>query len=466
LIFVTTVTTPVGRNRPVADVHLPTFSAMRVVCANLALYFEVSVISLVRSRIGRRLACTNIQVMSFFEFLSVGLALILLRALLQKGSGMGYFRKFRTAAVSFDGEVLHFQNYPFEPATVFPSGQVCADDVQEVRLSYPSELRLKSGDILFVPHDGKVALMNFVNRHNIRLSARRAVWDTLLEPYLDTSQTEEEKQKDDAWLAQQGLNSNAVRRWRREVGGAMMAMNFGTGLWEWVSFGLHDVLIAKRAFLGKAAFADFYWRAVTLAASDVETPLARICQTAASIETALHSVLIEWFPPMQKGNLSSFNARWKARSEKINGLVASLKAELVGAYSEPHRHYHTVAHIERCLASLCRYEALAARPAQVRWALLFHDAVYDSRRQDNEVQSADWACRLMRELGRPDEEIASVRGLIMATTHQMPPRSSDAALLLDIDCEILGASEPRWPGKFPHFWPGQIPPPRDGLSRQ
>jgi hypothetical protein len=32
--------------------------------------------------------------------------------------------------------------------------------------------------------------------------------------------------------------------------------------------------------------------------------------------------------------------------------------------------------------------------------------------------------------------------------------------------EVAFDTYPRWPGKFPHFWPGQIPPPRDGLSLQ
>ena len=50
---------------------------------------------------------------------------------------------------------------------------------------------------------------------------------------------------------------------------------------------------------------------------------------------------------------------------------------------------------------------------EIRWALLFHDAIYDARRNDNEARSADWACRVMQELQRPDDEIARVRNMIL-----------------------------------------------------
>jgi predicted metal-dependent HD superfamily phosphohydrolase len=75
------------------------------------------------------------------------------------------------------------------------------------------------------------------------------------------------------------------------------------------------------------------------------------------------------------------------------------------------------------------------------WALIFHDAVYDPGRDDNEVRSADWACRVMEDLCRPEDEKDRVRGLILATAHTSEPRTADEALLLDIDLSILGADE-------------------------
>jgi predicted metal-dependent HD superfamily phosphohydrolase len=78
---------------------------------------------------------------------------------------------------------------------------------------------------------------------------------------------------------------------------------------------------------------------------------------------------------------------------------------------------------------------------EVRWALLFHDAIYDPQRQDNEARSADWACRVMEELNRSEEEKARVRAMILATAPPNEPRTPDELLLVDIDLAILGSDE-------------------------
>ena len=138
------------------------------------------------------------------------------------------------------------------------------------------------------------------------------------------------------------------------------------------------------------------------------------------MNSVLHSVLLDW-----QGN-------------QIQERIAT---ELAAAYSEPHRRYHTTQHIESCLRELGRFETHAIHLNEMRWALLFHDAIYDPRRNDNEALSADWACRVMQELQRPEDEIARVRKLIMATVHAAQAETPDEALLLDIDLSILGADE-------------------------
>ena len=136
------------------------------------------------------------------------------------------------------------------------------------------------------------------------------------------------------------------------------------------------------------------------------------------MDSALHSVLLDW------------------QGKHIQERIAM---ELKAAYSEPHRRYHTLQHIEFCLRELGRHDTHAVHLNEVRWALLFHDAIYDPRRNDNEARSADWACRVMQELQRSEEEIARVRKLIMATVHAAQAETQDEALLLDIDLSILGA---------------------------
>ena len=109
-------------------------------------------------------------------------------------------------------------------------------------------------------------------------------------------------------------------------------------------------------------------------------------------------------------------------------------------YSESHRVYHGIRHIERCLAQFDTLKTLAERPGLVELALWLHDAVYDTRSSDNEAKSADLSRRLLQEAGAPG--LADVvSAMIMATTHQDVPPVGDAALVSDIDLSILGADQ-------------------------
>ena len=67
---------------------------------------------------------------------------------------------------------------------------------------------------------------------------------------------------------------------------------------------------------------------------------------------------------------------------------------LVRAYSEPHRHYHNLAHVHDCLNYLATLRDLSARERQtLEHAIWWHDAIYEPSRSDNEERSADLAGR-------------------------------------------------------------------------
>jgi len=140
--------------------------------------------------------------------------------------------------------------------------------------------------------------------------------------------------------------------------------------------------------------------------------------------------------------LHSWQRLWNELGARtING---GLMNQLVAAYSESHRHYHTLQHLRECLAHVAS-GSLARRPAEVELALWFHDAVYDPQRADNEARSADWARDSVIAAGC-DEAIAQrVHALVLATqSHQDEGGDPDTQLLLDIDLSILGASPARF----------------------
>jgi predicted metal-dependent HD superfamily phosphohydrolase len=118
--------------------------------------------------------------------------------------------------------------------------------------------------------------------------------------------------------------------------------------------------------------------------------------------------------------------------------------DLLARYGEPHRAYHTAQHLEECRDHYTRAKTLAQDPGAVQLALWFHDAIYDTRSAVNEDESAAWAVRVLSDAGAPGPLQASVRSMILATKHAAAPESADAALTVDIDLSILGASPPRF----------------------
>ncbi len=117
---------------------------------------------------------------------------------------------------------------------------------------------------------------------------------------------------------------------------------------------------------------------------------------------------------------------------------------LKAAYSEKHRAYHTTRHIDECLGLADEFGPLARQPEEVKLALWFHDAIYESMSSSNEERSAEWAARFMREAGLPRESIDRVRSHIQATRHVAESAEPDSQLVVDIDLAILGADRARY----------------------
>ena len=116
----------------------------------------------------------------------------------------------------------------------------------------------------------------------------------------------------------------------------------------------------------------------------------------------------------------------------------SIYDDLLRRYAEPHRRYHTIDHI-RDVVSLLEPDPL------VEFAAWFHDAIYDTRRSDNEERSAELAASAMRELEFADEEIDLVARAIRATAkHEAGDLPPKMLAFLDADLAILGSDPARY----------------------
>jgi predicted metal-dependent HD superfamily phosphohydrolase len=118
--------------------------------------------------------------------------------------------------------------------------------------------------------------------------------------------------------------------------------------------------------------------------------------------------------------------------------------DLIARYSEPHRKYHTMQHLDECFDKLQEIRAAAVHPNEIELALWFHDAIYDVKRQDNEERSADWARSTALATGLSISIAERVRALVMATRHDAMPNHVDEQILVDVDLSILGAKPDRF----------------------
>ncbi|WP_327045104.1 metal-dependent phosphohydrolase [Microbispora sp. NBC_01189] len=118
----------------------------------------------------------------------------------------------------------------------------------------------------------------------------------------------------------------------------------------------------------------------------------------------------------------------------------ALAAELTARWAEPHRRYHTTAHLRAVLSAIEPLAAQAADADAVRLAAWFHDAVYDGRPGRDEEHSAQLAQARLPACGLPPERVAEVARLVRLTTgHTYEPGDANAAVLCDADLAILGA---------------------------
>jgi predicted metal-dependent HD superfamily phosphohydrolase len=146
-----------------------------------------------------------------------------------------------------------------------------------------------------------------------------------------------------------------------------------------------------------------------------------------------------------KKTMKQLERSWQRAWDDL-GLDApdDLRQRLMVVYEQPHRHYHSLQHLQECIVHFETAMGLANHPSEVEMALWFHDAIYDPHAKDNEQRSADWAVAELTRQGVGAASAQRVHALIMATCHRATPSDPDQQLLVDIDLSILGASPARF----------------------
>lgn len=127
-------------------------------------------------------------------------------------------------------------------------------------------------------------------------------------------------------------------------------------------------------------------------------------------------------------------------------ISGAVRDELIARYSEPHRRYHTMVHIEDCLAQVAASTDMDEHQrALMDAAIWFHDAIYDATRNDNEAASAELAAGRLAAAGAEQAFIDEVVRLILLTAgHSVQAGDAIGARLVSIDLSILAAEPDRY----------------------
>ncbi|WP_299956035.1 metal-dependent phosphohydrolase [uncultured Modestobacter sp.] len=121
-------------------------------------------------------------------------------------------------------------------------------------------------------------------------------------------------------------------------------------------------------------------------------------------------------------------------------------AALVGAWSEPHRSYHDLAHLAAVLGIVDQLAGHATDLTAVRLAAWYHDVAYDPERDDNEEVSAARARIGLLGLVSPDT-VAEVERLVLLTAgHDPADDDPNGAVLCDADLAVLAGPPAAYAG--------------------
>lgn len=126
-------------------------------------------------------------------------------------------------------------------------------------------------------------------------------------------------------------------------------------------------------------------------------------------------------------------------------------ANVIAAYDEEHRHYHTVSHLVDLVRFTGQYKE--GRDSSLLFAIFYHDFVYEIGSKTNESKSADRWLVYANKLRQGRKFTESVATLILLTiSHKAPADDQLAKILLDADLNVLSKNWPQYLKYARNIW--------------
>jgi len=125
-------------------------------------------------------------------------------------------------------------------------------------------------------------------------------------------------------------------------------------------------------------------------------------------------------------------------------LINTLWQDLQVYYNSPNRHYHNLDHIQELLQLAAENQEKFSRYDEIRFAIFYHDAVYDVNSTHNEEKSAQLAELSLEKFNLSQLQLDFITEAILATKKHEQHSDPDINLLLDLDLHILASDWHRY----------------------
>jgi len=125
-------------------------------------------------------------------------------------------------------------------------------------------------------------------------------------------------------------------------------------------------------------------------------------------------------------------------------LIGELWNEISRRYSAQDRHYHNLNHLEYMINLAFRYKSEISDFDTLLFTIFYHDIVYNVKRSDNELKSAELAINRLNQLGLSEKQGNRCREQILATKEHTDGTDTDTNFLVDFDLAILGDSPEKY----------------------
>jgi predicted metal-dependent HD superfamily phosphohydrolase len=122
---------------------------------------------------------------------------------------------------------------------------------------------------------------------------------------------------------------------------------------------------------------------------------------------------------------------------------SQLWQDIAQHYSEPHRHYHNLQHLDALIGELQAVSSNIEAWNTVVLAVAYHDVIYNARYSDNEERSAAHALQQLQRF-LDAAQLQSCQEMILATKGHQCSANTDTNYFTDADLSILGAAKERY----------------------